>query len=376
MQRPEQIKLKPGEVEHWLGEQLLVAFFNARTGKRRTEDEHKFEVNLFENIEMLKDDILNRCYHPSPGTAFVVDDPVKREIFAAPFRDRVVHHFLYNMVMDWWDRRMCYTSAACRVKKGTLFAVRQLERQIKSITNNFTMEAYAIKLDIRGYFMSLPRKKLFERVCWGLERQFPEKGEIYKICRYLWKQVIFDDPTIGVRRRGKLSDWDDLPANKTLFGQEVGRGIVIGNLSSQLLSNIYLDLLDRFVTLELGYKYYGRYVDDFYYLVTPEQYGQALQDIGAIQKFLEELELELHPKKRYVQPVTHGVPYVGTVVYPGCTVPGKRIKKNFYDAAWKFSQNRATKETINSYLGHMKHINGKQLTKRVFEKNGWDFEFF
>ena len=134
MLRPEQIELSSGEVEQWLEEQLLVAYFDARKGKRCTEDEHKFEVNYLDNLMILKDDILNRCYHPSPGTAFVVDRPVKREIFAAPFRDRVVHHFLYNMVADWWDRRMYYASASCRVNKGTLFAVRQLERQVKSIT--------------------------------------------------------------------------------------------------------------------------------------------------------------------------------------------------------------------------------------------------
>lgn len=373
--RPENLNLSPGEVEHWLHGELLRAFFDARKGKQRTEDEHRFEINLLENITLLAEDILARRYHPSPGTAFVVERPVKREIFAAPFRDRVVHHFLYNMVAEWWDRRMCYESSSCRVGKGTLFAVRRLEHHIRAVTDNYAKPAYVIKLDIQGYFMSLPRIGLFRRVCWGLERQFPEGGEIYKLCRYLWKEIIFDDPVKDVKLRGRVRDWEGLPQSKTLFGQEPGRGIVIGNLSSQLLSNIYLDQLDRFITRVLGYKHYGRYVDDFFILVTPEQYKQALQDINAIEVFLRnELDLRLHPKKRYIQPVAHGVPFVGCVAYLGHTVPGRRIKKNFHEAAYRFAHDRAPVETISSYLGHMKHINGKVLAQKVFEANGWEFK--
>ena len=374
--RPEDLIIEPGEIDNLLAAMMLRAFFDARAGKRRTRDEHIFEVNALDNIMNLCHDVLMRQYHPSPGTAFIVDDPTIREIFAAPFRDRVIHHLLYNLNADWWDRRMCYDSSSCRIGKGTLFATRRLERHIQSITDNYSKEAYAIGLDIKGYFMSLPRKGLFERVCWGLERQFPNKGVFYEICRFLWKEIIFDDPTIGVTRRGSRKDWDKLPISKTLFGQEPGRGIVIGNLSSQLLSNIYLDVLDQFIVGELGYKHYGRYVDDFFILVTPEQLPQALRDINAIAAKLDECGLELHPRKRRVQPVSHGVPFVGSVCYPGRTVPGRRLKENFYEAAYLYSHDIAPKEKVISYLGHVKHINGQMLAKRVFDANGWDFNFF
>ena len=119
--------------------------------------------------------------------------------------------------------------------------------------------------------MSLPREKLYERVSWGLKQQFKDVisnrmgYQIYKICDFLWRQILFDDPASKAWKRGPIVNWDTrvLPAKKSLFMQPPGQGIVIGNLTSQLVSNIYLDQLDRYIFYDLGYKNYGRYVDDF-----------------------------------------------------------------------------------------------------------------
>ncbi len=363
------------EFAEWLLYRLNVAYHEARNGKRSTSDENLFEMNAAENLVNLRNSIIERRYKPSRGIAFVVRRPVIREIFAAPFRDRVVHHFLYDMVADWWDRRLSYDAYSCRKEKGVLFGVQRMERHLRKVSRNYTREAYVIKLDIQGYFMSLPRKKLYERVMWGLKQQYAEGSRLYEVLKYLWYEIIFDDPTDHVRRRGGLTNWDMLPRSKSLFCQKPGQGIVIGNLSSQLLSNIYLDPLDRYITQELGYKYYGRYVDDFYYIVTKDELEQAKRDIVAIENFLLSIGLKLHPKKRYIQEMNKGIPFLGVVVYPGRVIPGKRIKQYFKEAAILYTMGLVDERSIMSYFGHMKYMAAKKYQKEVFDMFGWKYRF-
>lgn len=362
--------------EDWLLEKLYRAYLEARKGKRKTFDEHRFEVNDFQNLVDLRDSIIERRYKPSRGEAFIIHDPVMREIFAAPFRDRVVHHFLYDISYDWWDKHFIYDSYSCREKKGGLLGQERLEHFIRKASQNYKENVTVIKMDIQGYFMSLNRKKLYERVCWGLDRQFKEKNQLYRTVKYLWKEIIFDDPTKGVKIRGRLSDWNGLPKNKSLFFQPEGQGIVIGNLTSQLLSNIYLDQLDRFITVGLGYKMYGRYVDDFFIVVPESQKNQAIRDIKEIDNFLDSLGLKLHPKKCIIRDAKQGISFLGAVIYPGYKVPGKRLKKKCRTAIREFASGKdGTKiETVVSYMGHLKHLNSKKFLKKVFEENGWDYK--
>lgn len=360
----------------WLLHELYFAYLTARKHKRGTEDEHKFELNAMENLMILSDDILNHRYKPSRGVAFIIHDPVTREIFAAPFRDRVVHHFLYDQVAEWWDRRFIYDSYSCRVGKGTLMGINRLQHHIHQVTQMGQREAYVVKLDIQGYFMSLSRQRVYARVCWGIDRQYSAKDVwLADLVRYLWHEVIFDDPIAGVKVRGSVHDWDCLPNNKSLFCQPPGRGIVIGNLSSQLISNIYLDQLDRFIKYKLGYQHYGRYVDDFYIIVPEAELARALADVKRINDFLRELELVLHPRKRYIQNVRHGVPFLGVVVYPNVIVPGKRFKDHFYRAAQHYTMGLCENETIVSYLGYLKNLDGKKLGEQVFASAGFEYRY-
>ena len=365
------------DIGEWLLHELYFAYLDARKNKRGTSDEHRFEINAMENLVILRDDIMRHRYKPGRGIAFIIYDPVMREIFAAPFRDRVVHHFLYNQVAEWWDRRFIYDSYSCRKNKGTLFAIKRLQHHINSVSLRGTKKAYVIKLDIQGYFMSLPRDRIYERACWGLDRQFlsSDKQWLKWLVKYLWKEVIFDNPIKGVKIRGSIHEWDALPENKSLFCQPPGRGIVIGNLSSQLISNIYLDQLDRYVKYELGYEHYGRYVDDFYMIVSENEYASALSDIEKIKDFLYSIELTLHPKKRYIQEVSHGVPFLGMVVYPNAIVPSRRFKNHFYHAAIEYLMGFNSDESITSYLGYMKNIDGKRICQKIFEINGFDYRF-
>ena len=231
--------------------ELYIAEQQARKGgKRKTYDTHMFEVNLHENLARLRDALWNYTYKPSRGTAHIIFHPVQREIFAAPYPDRVVQHWVVDNIDPWWDHRLIDDSYSCRVGKGTLYGIN-------------------------------------DRVMDGLNRQFANyDNKRYKILRHAIREIIFDDPVQGVKIQGLLDDWRDLPEDKSLFCQPPGQGMVIGNLTSQDFSNIYMDMLDRFVTITLGYKHYGRYVDDFYIVVTEDELPQAKRDIKAIGTFL------------------------------------------------------------------------------------------
>ena len=208
--------------------------------------------------------------------------------------------------------------------------------------------------------MSLDRKKLYVRAMWGLDRQFPDGGYVYQVCRYLWKVIIFNDPLTGAKFSCPRTAWEGLPPSKSLFHQPKGRGIAIGNLTSQLLSNIYLDQLDRFVTLTLGYSNYGRYVDDFYIVSTSRTQLQSAT--GAIERYLnEELGLTLHPRKRHLQAIEKGVAFLGAVIYPYRIQPGKRLTCNLLKA---LSRPDCSEATSASYRGLVKHYRHHMLMTR------------
>lgn len=363
--------------EEWLYAELYRAYLDARKGKRGTADEHKFELNDFTNLYNLRESIINRTYAPSRGITFLVHRPVIREIFAAPFRDRVVHHFLYNVSNDWFDSHFVESSFSCRKKKGTLYAQQTLAKHVRRATKNYTKPAFVVKIDLRGYFMSLERRKLYQLVVNGLDQQFADhKGKLYHTAKFLWHQIIFDDPTRGVKVRGSIKGWRKLPRDKSLFTKHGEHGIVIGNLTSQLMSNIMLNQLDRFITMKLGYKYYGRYVDDAYIVVPQNKKPQLLRDIKVIEKYLrEELHLTMHPKKRFAGDTKKGIEFLGAVIYEGYIVPGKRIKRNCRSAFRKCAEGRGDPDNIVSYLGHLSHINSKKFLKKAFDELGWEYRY-
>ncbi len=374
---PERLKWIEASFSNYLQEKLFIAFKEAKRGKRSTKDEQRFELNADENLKLLREDMLNRTYAPSRGTAHIIHKPVRREIFAAPFRDRVVHHYIYDSVYDFWDRRFIYDSYSCREGKGTLAGIQRLDHHIRSASRNYAERVFILKLDIQGYFMSLPRRELYERAVWGLNLQYAGRLDSpeYKLLKFLWHQVIFDDPVRGVKKKGRLSDWDLLPDNKSLFCQLPGIGIVIGNLTSQLLSNIYLDMLDRFVTYDLGYKHYGRYVDDFYIVVTEAELPQLKRDVVAIEEFLKTKKLTLHPHKRLLTTSDRGVPFLGAIVHQGYILPGERLKNNFRKACMEVEAGAKDTKTLVSYLGHVKHFDKIKFVADAFERVAWDYNY-
>ncbi len=311
---------------------LFAAYYAARENKRNTYAQVKFESRLVHNLMKLYNEIISGRYKISRSTCFIVDEKVKREIFAASFRDRIIHHLLFNYLNPLWEPQFIEDSYSCRKGKGTLYGAKRLhEHMLKAIKKADGRKVYVLKLDIMSYFLSINRRILFDLV----SSRMDPSDERYGVMYYLLKETVFNNPTRNCRIKGSLSDWDGYPKHKSLFYAKKHCGLPIGNLTSQLFSNIYLSLLDDFVVKELGFEHYGRYVDDFY--IISEEKDRLLDSIGHIKKFLSErLELELHPNKLYLQECSKGVTFVGYYITPEKFVTdrrtAKRLKNHITDA--------------------------------------------
>lgn len=304
---------------------LFKAYYDARRNKRNTPSQLRFESHLEENLIELYEELRDHRYSPRPCTCFVIEDPVKREVFASDFRDRVVHHLYYNYVAPIFERTFIYDSYSCREGKGTLFGINRLEHHLRAVTNNYTQEAYILKLDIRGYFMSIRR-------------------ELTLRC---------SPPNVG------------LP---------------IGDLTSQLFSNVLLNDLDWFVTRTLGFTHYGRYVDDFYLCSTDK--NALKQAIDKIRNYLADRGLTLHPKKIVLQRATERIRFLGAEVYPYCRRVRSRTVVKFNKVSSDFmsqnaqipfddAQKHYATSVLNSYLGYLKHFNTylwlSQIAVKLYE---------
>lgn len=358
----------------WLRKELYYCYLEARKNKRSTYDEHNFEMFAMENLEFLAQTILAEVYEPGEGISFIVTDPVIREIFAARFRDRIVHHFICDSVMDWWDRRFIYDSYSCRKGKGTLFGVLRAAKMMERASQQYTRPAYVAKFDLSGFFMSLKHELLYERVVWGLDRQMDKNSELYRVNKYLWKKTLFDNPKDKVHKRGNVSLWRKVPREKSLYAQPSGQGIVIGNLSSQLVSNIYLDPFDRYVKYNLGHKYYGRYVDDFFLVIPEEEMEKFLgEDLPLMRDYLLGMGVKMHQNKVYIQPVKRGMTFLGADINPGSIRLAKRTRGNIRQTIHDYAQDKATLEQMTAALGMAKNYDSIKMLMKMFREVGWDY---
>lgn len=364
-------------------EDLFQAYFDARKNKRNTSNAIAFEKNLETNLFELYEEIINYNYQPKPSICFMVNKPVKREIFAADFHDRVIHHFIYNYISPVFEKTFINDSYSCRKAKGTHYGIKRIDHFIRSCSENYTKDCYILKLDIRGYFMSINKKLLFNKVKNNLLMSRSKLTFDLPLILYLLKKTIFNDPVVNCRIKGCKSDWQGLPASKSLFKVPKTNGLPIGNLTSQLFGNVYLNDFDHFVKRDLGIKYYGRYVDDFIILHQNKNYLQYI--ITIIRDYLlSELMLLLHPNKIYLQHFSKGVSYLGAIIKPHRIYVSSRTKGNFYQAVQKQNQvardhkpNKDEKDyfisSMNSYLGIMKHYKSYNIRKNLIknELSGW-----
>ena len=358
---------------------LFTAYYDARKTKRNTINQLQFEIDYEKQIIELYKQIISYDYEPKRSICFVVKKPVKREIFAADFSDRVVHHLIYNYIMPLFDATFIHDSYSCRIGKGTHYGIGRINKFIRSCSHNYKQDCYVLKLDISGYFMAMNKSILFNQIKNTLNKKKDKINFDYNLILSLIETIIFNEPTQNCIIKGSRKDWNNLPTNKSLFHSAKNCGLPIGNLTSQLFGNIYLNEFDHWIKQSLGIKYYGRYVDDFILIHKSKEYLKSL--IEPIREYLKlELHLTLHPKKIYLQQYSKGVKYLGAVIKPNRIYIANRTKGNFYNAIEKQNKialnHKPTKQeqkdfqaVINSYLGILSHYKSYKLRKNMVFNN-------
>lgn len=353
--------------------ELFEAYFNCRHNKRYTMNAQRFEIDYEQNLIALCDKINRGSYQPGKSIAFIIDRPVKREIFAADFRDRVVHHLIINKLNPLFEKAFIHDSYACRIGRGTHFGIKRMDGFIRKCSQNYTQDCYVLKLDIQAFFMHIDKNILFTRLSDFIKARYlhPDQELLLSLCQ----KIIFNEPTKKCIIKGKRSNWDGLPRDKSLFYARPDCGLPIGNLTSQIFANFYMNTFDHFVKHDLGVRFYGRYVDDMGLVHERKTDLEAL--LPKMASFLQdELKLTLHPKKIVLEHYSKGVEFLGAVILPHRIKIANHAKGNFYKAIEKQNQvckdNRPKKEeksrflcVINTYLGLMQHYNTYRLRKKI-----------
>lgn len=339
--------------------ELAQAYFDCRQHKRNKSSALTFELNLERNLVQLYKELSVGEYRIGKSICFVITRPKPREVWAADFRDRVVHHLLYNKIAPRFERSFIVDSCACIKGRGTLYAAERLEAKIRSATQNWSLPTFYAKADLANFFVSIDKNILF-----GLTQQ--------RVHEPFWldltKKILFHDPRQNYRLHGNPALLQKVPEHKRLTAQPAHLGLPIGNLSSQFFANIYLNQLDQFAKHILRAKHYIRYVDDFVLLhQSPQWLNQA---ITRIDEFLQlNLAAKLNPSKTIIQPVARGVDFVGQVIKPW----RRTIRRKTKNAAIHRTSSTPTDKlhmTANSYFGLLRqathsHTDRAKLAKRI-----------
>ncbi len=337
---------------------LLLAYRKARKGKRSREEVARFGLNLEKELILIQTRLRQQTWLPGEYRIFSIYERKPRQIAAAPFRDRVVHHALMNVVEPLLDRRFIFDTYACRQGHGVHLAVKRYQEWSKT-------HAYTLKLDVSRYFPSVDHDILKQQ----LAARIKDK-------QVLWLfNVIIDHapefpPGLPVYFPG-----DDLFTPQTRK-----KGLPIGNLTSQFLANLYLDNLDHFIKEKLQVRCYIRYVDDLIFLARDKQ--QLHDWKQAVTEQLLELRLLVHPKKANIFQSRKGVDVLGYQVFPDY----RRLRN---DNGWRFSRrlrgfadawhhDLMTWEDFNpsvqSWIGHAQQADTFQLRKAIFDTTVFSWE--
>ncbi len=359
---------------------LYVAFYAARRGKASRSYVIKWEQNMKQNMEELCDDLYYRRYKPLPSKCFIVEYPKKREIFAAMFRDRIVHHLYFNYTHGLYERTFIQDSYSCIKGRGTHYGIGRIRDFCRKESRNWQRKCYVMHLDIRGYFMHIVRKRLLEIATGSLRKMAThtvskssdktwEDVLDMDFLYWLTQEIITLDPKRDCIVVGDPEGWIDLDPAKSLRLTEDGRGLPIGNLTSQLFSNVYLNVLDQYMKRGLKCRYYGRYVDDAAVVSHDKEWLLSL--VPRIREFLQtELGLELHMGKLEISEVHHGVDFLGAYIRPWRTYVSRHSLERIKDklALLDFKKPWKVLRSVNSYLGIFQHTASYNLRRRLFMK--------
>lgn len=304
-------------------ENLLVAWRQFLNGKRSKKDVLEFERNLTINIFSLHSDLKNKTYNHGGYTAFNISDPKPRNIHKALVRDRVLHHLLYKELYLYFDKKFIFDSYSCRKNKGTHKAILRFESFVRKVSKNYAGQCFVLKCDIRKFFASID----------------------HEILKIILEKYIKDKDLL-------------LLLNNII--DSFSPGLPLGNLTSQLLVNVYMNEFDQFVKHKLKQRFYIRYADDFVFVSEDKTKLENL--IPEISNFLEEkLKLTLHSKKVFIKTIFSGVDFLGWVNFSKHRVLRTSTKRKML----RKLKCEPKEETIASYLGMLKWGNGYKLNKKI-----------
>lgn len=327
---------------------LVQAYYDCRRSKRNSASALAFEMSLERNLTTLHSDLVTGQYRPGRSICFVVTRPKAREVWAADFRDRIVHHLLYNHVAPRFYASFIADSCACIPGRGTLYAAKRLESKIRSATQNWSKPAFYLKCDLANFFVAIDKRVLASQLSARITEPWWQA---------LALQVLMHDPRENYQIRSPAHLFNRVPQHKRLTTQPAHLGLPIGNLSSQFFANVYLDALDQFCKHRLGVKHYVRYVDDFVLLHESPQQLNAWK--AEIEAFLPKLGARLNPSKTILQPVERGVDFVGHVIKPWRRTTRKRSVAQAMKRTTAAPPEQL-RETANSYFGLMTQASHSQ----------------
>ncbi|MBI5116994.1 group II intron reverse transcriptase domain-containing protein [Candidatus Poribacteria bacterium] len=325
---------------------LLLAARKAQRGKRFKESTAVFNLNLERELLCIQKELQEMTYRHGGYQDFYVYDPKRRLISAAPYRDRIVHHALCNVIEPIFDRIFIYDTYACRKRKGVHAAVDRYNEYARKYT-------YVLKCDIRKYFQSVDHEILLEMI----SRKIACPQTMWLITKIIASR---DD-------KSHVSYFE----NDTLFTPfERKRGIPIGNLTSQFFANVYLNGFDHFVKEILGQPYI-RYVDDF--VVFGNSKGRLHEVNEKIQAYLSSLRLNIHERKCRIYRVKDGITFLGYRIFPTHRLLKKdnvlRMRRRLKKLSRKYSSGMvslpAIKLRIQSWIGHAGHADTFRLRARM-----------
>lgn len=310
-------------------ENLLFSWREFLCGKRKRKDVAKFSLNFLDNIITLSRELKEKTYRHGGYQAFKINDPKPRDIHKASVRDRLVHHAVYRILYSYFDKKFIFDSYSCRVDKGTHRAINRLRNFAYVVSKNNTCTCWVLKCDIRKFFANIDHG-ILKNI---LARHIGDKNILW-----LLAQVI-----------------DSFHAEK-----KSSIGLPLGNLTSQLLVNIYMNEFDQFAKRELKAEYYIRYADDFVILHKNKKYLENL--IPKISEFLKNnLKLFLHPDKVSIETLASGVDFLGWINFPHHRTLRTSTKRRMLK---KLKRKNSLKNTV-SYLGLLSHGNTHKLAVRI-----------
>lgn len=309
-------------------ENLLVAWEEFVHDKRGKEDAQAFQLHLMDNIITLHQELKTYTYVHSRYHAFKINDPKLRDIHKAIVRDRLVHHAIYRQLYPFFDQTFIADSFSCRLRKGTHRTLDRFREFARKVNKNNTRTCWVLKCDIRKFFASVDHQTLYDI-----------------LAQYI------PDESIG---------WLLTRVVESFSSTVPDKGLPLGNLTSQLLVNIYMNEFDQFVKHTLKAKHYIRYADDFVFLSGDRALLERF--VPRITVFLEEkLKLQMHPNKVSISTLASGVDFLGWVHFPGHRVLRTTTKRRMF----KKIARKPEKPVVASYLGLLSHGNARKLSTCV-----------